>query len=402
MLICSCAITLTRIRDTTETLGGGKKRTNAYSLNTEWKAMTADRKRHEPHSQDGNTPAPEHAAAAASDVGGMQGAVTRHTRSHRFLMFTVGVPSVLILCVGMIFALQNNSIKGARSFDPEAAFAALEQSMPGNVAGSMHAGDIDTLIGRLEASLEAYPNDVDGWRVLGWSHFRKQRFLNAAEAYRRAAELDTGNAILRSLRGEALVAAAKGQVTAEALKTFKSALELDQNDVRARFYSGQADLQNGDVKSALDIWIALLNNAPEGAEWSTDLRERIVEVARQSGTDVNRSLPPLPQSTSAPNAATTQHETGPTAKDVENASKLTPQDRQTTARDMVERLATRLENAPNDPEGWIVLIRSRMVLSEQAEAKAALKRALDIFAKDPKTKERIRLAAQALNVTVAE
>ena len=116
------------------------------------------------------------------------------------------------------------------------------------------------------------------------------RYLSAAEAYRRAAELDTSNATLRSLQGEALVAAAKGEVTQEALKTFKTALELDQNDVRARFYSGQADLQNGNTKAALDTWIALLVSAPKGAEWSTDLRERIVEVAQQSGIDIIRAL----------------------------------------------------------------------------------------------------------------
>lgn len=364
--------------------------------------MTADREQKEPHSQNGSSPPPGSVAAVPSGDRGTQGAVKRHTQSRRFLVLAAGVPTLLIMAVGMYFALQDNSIKGARSFNPEAAFAALEQSMPGNVAGSMHAGNIDTLIDRLEASLKAHPNDVDGWRVLGWSHFREQRFLNAAEAYRRAAELDTGNATLRSLQGEALVAAAKGEVTAEALNTFKSALELDHNDVRARFFSGQADLQKGKIRSALDMWIALLTDAPEGADWATDLRERIVEVARQSGTDISKSLPLPPQSNTASNADTMPNQTGPTAKDVENASKLTPQARETMARDMVDRLATRLETTPNDPDGWIMLIRSRVVLSEQAEAKAALERALDVFAKDPKTKERIRLAAQALNVTAAE
>lgn len=362
--------------------------------------MTAGRERQESHSQDDSSSAPESVAVAPSDVDSTQGTTKRYTQSQRFLVLAVGVPTLLIMCVGTFFALQITPIGGARSLDPEAAFAALEQSMPGNVAGSMHAGDIDTLIGRLEASLEAHPSDVEGWRVLGWSQFRKQKFLNAAEAYRRAAELDSGNATLRSLQGEALVAAAKGEVTTEALKTFKSALALNPNDVRAQFFSGQAELQNGDVKSALDTWIGLLTDAPEGAEWATDLRERILEVSRQSGIDVNGSLPP--PSTIASNAVTMSNRTGPTAKDIENASSLTPQARETMARDMVERLAMRLETSPNDPEGWIMLIRSRMVLKEQAEAKAGLKQALDVFAENPEIKKRIRLAAQAVGVTIGE
>ena len=362
--------------------------------------MINDREQRDPPSQDTNTSGAAKITSAPSSDRGTRSDTMRSAQSHRMLAFAAAIPALLIMGVGSYFVLQDNSANDPQSRDPEAAYAALEQSLSGNVGASMHAGDIDSLIGRLEVSLMAHPDDVEGWRVLGWSHFRKQRFEKAAEAYHRAVELNPGDPVLKSLHGEALVASANGQVTVEALSAFKAALVLHPNDVRARFYSGQAEIQNGDVKSALDTWIDLLTNAPEGAEWAADLRERILEVSRQSGTDVSRSLPP--PSRTASNSTTMQNRAGPTAKDMENASRLTPRARNTMARDMVERLATRLETSPNDPDGWIMLIRSRIVLSEQAEAKAGLRRALDVFAERPDIKRRIRLAAQALGVTIGE
>ena len=197
-----------------------------------------------------------------------------------------------------------------------------------------------------------------------------------------------------------MVAAADGQVTVKALNTFKSALALDPNNVRARFYSGQFQLQNGDAKSAAETWISLLKIAPEGEGWATDLRERILEVSRQSGLDVSKSLPP-PTKAASSSAKTSDH-AGPIAEDIERASGLTPQSREAMARDMVKRLATRLEASPDDPDGWIMLIRSRMVLGETSEAKAALERAIEVFAANREIKQRIRLAAKALRITSGE
>jgi len=320
--------------------------------------------------------------------------------SLRILAFATAIPAVLIAGVGSFFVLQDNSAGEPNSHNPEGIYAALEQSYAGNVAASLHAKDTDRLIARLEESLKTNPNDVDGWRVLGWSHFRKQRYEKASEAYRRAAELDPSNPLLKSLQGEAMVAAADGQVTVKALNTFKSALALDPNNVRARFYSGQFQLQNGDAKSAAETWISLLKIAPEGEGWATDLRERILEVSRQSDLDVSKSLPPPIEAASK--SAKTPNHASPTAEDLERASGLTPQSREAMARDMVKRLAARLEVSPDDPDGWIMLIRSRMVLGETSEAKAALEQAIEVFAANREIKQRIRLAAKALRITSGE
>jgi cytochrome c-type biogenesis protein CcmH len=65
---------------------------------------------------------------------------------------------------------------------------------------------------------------------------------------------------------------------------------------------------------------------------------------------------------------------------------------------MVEGLAVRLEQSPHDVEGWIKLIRSRVVLGEADQAKQALDRALAIFDNAPQERSQIAAAARELGI----
>src|SRR4029079_428607 len=71
--------------------------------------------------------------------------------------------------------------------EPPAYFAAASKLLP----------DVDTMINRLEARLEATPDDIEGWRTLGWSYFQTARYKQAASAYARAVELDPRSAELK-------------------------------------------------------------------------------------------------------------------------------------------------------------------------------------------------------------
>jgi cytochrome c-type biogenesis protein CcmH/NrfG len=67
-------------------------------------------------------------------------------------------------------------------------------------------------------------------------------------------------------------------------------------------------------------------------------------------------------------------------------------------RGMVDRLAKRLESSPRDADGWIQLMRSRLVLGEEEVAQKALQKALEVFSDDPATKSRIASAAAGLGL----
>jgi len=63
--------------------------------------------------------------------------------------------------------------------------------------------DVNTMIERLAARLESAPEDVNGWRMLGWAYVQMQRYEQAATAYAKALELDPGSAELKRSHEEA-------------------------------------------------------------------------------------------------------------------------------------------------------------------------------------------------------
>ncbi len=151
-------------------------------------------------------------------------------------------------------------------------------------------GTVDEMIARLVERLNRNPGDPDGWRMLGWSYFNTDRFIQSATAYAKAIDLDPENADFRSSRGEALVRAANGMVTDEARSIFEQALRLDAKDPRARFFIGLAKEQSGNKPAALDDWVAILNETDSTNAWVSDLMQRVTELGRETGIDVGARL----------------------------------------------------------------------------------------------------------------
>ena len=83
-----------------------------------------------------------------------------------------------------------------------------------------------------------------------------------------------------------------------------------------------------------------------------------------------------------------------------NSEAMTTRERDTAIRAMVDGLAERLENSPRDAEGWMRLMRSRVVLGQREVASAALRRALEVFKDDPAASSRISAAATGLGLKI--
>jgi cytochrome c-type biogenesis protein CcmH len=73
-------------------------------------------------------------------------------------------------------------------------------------------------------------------------------------------------------------------------------------------------------------------------------------------------------------------------------------DQQVMIKSMVERLAGKLADNPNDFEGWVRLMRSYQVLKDPAKAKEAMTKALGIFAADAVTTDKLKAAATELGI----
>ena len=213
---------------------------------------------------------------------------------------------------------------------------------------------------QLKARLQQEPGHVEGWVLLARTFASLERYPEARSAYSQAIALAPKEPRLHAELGELLVLAAGGEVTAEAEAEFAKA----GDDPRARFYSAEAALQRGDLEAAKATLRTLLATAPAEAPWRKLVQERLAEIAPGE-------IAPGEQTPAAKGS-------GPTAQDVAAAQSMSQEERQAMIRSMVDRLAARLEQNPNDRDGWTRLAHAYDVLGESEKAQAARSRAAQV------------------------
>ena len=87
-----------------------------------------------------------------------------------------------------------------------------ETEAPAPKAAGKLLPDVSTMIERLAARLETAPDDIKGWRMLGWSYFNTGLYEQAAAAYAKAVALDPNSSELK-LSYEEAKAKASGTVS---------------------------------------------------------------------------------------------------------------------------------------------------------------------------------------------
>lgn len=262
-------------------------------------------------------------------------------------------------------------------------------------------GDIGEILAKLEAAAKADPKNAEGWRKLGWAYYGTEQFQKAADAYTRATALQPDNAEGWSALGEALVYTGTSEepLKPQAIAAFKRALALSPGDPRARYFLAVARDLKGDHKGAIEDWLALLKDTPPGAPWESSLRDTIVRAGEQNHIEVaSRMRPPSAPPASEGAATATAAIPGPTREQMAAASALPPGQQDAMVRGMVDSLARKLKANPKDADGWLRLMRARMVLGERTEAARALAAGRAAFAGDAATQARLSEGAKALGV----
>lgn len=234
-------------------------------------------------------------------------------------------------------------------------------------------GGAPASIEQLRARAQASPDDVRGWQELGFALFDRGEFADAAKAYERAVAIAGDQAALWSALGEARVMASEREPMPQpALDAFRKANELDPRDARARYFlSVQKDLDQ-DHEGAIADWIALLADTPPGAPWESDLVRTIEQVGKINGIEVETRIASAMGGRMAASQIGASGLPGPTQEQLAAAGSIPPGEQRKMAEAMVVRLEQRLRDDPSNPDGWIMLMRSRMTLGEPERAKAAL------------------------------
>jgi cytochrome c-type biogenesis protein CcmH len=199
------------------------------------------------------------------------------------------------------------------------------------------------------------PGDPEPLRRLAALDLSLGDAAGAAHALRQAAALPGAGPEDRAALGEALVLAARGEVGPEALEIFRSVLKADPGSPTARYYLARARIAAGDRQGGLADWRALLGDIPP-------------DDSRYAALAADIAAAETPGTTTA-----SQPETGPAAGGPMSAQ----------IQSMVDGLAARLAAHPDDPDGWVRLVRAYTVLGERERRDGALAAARRRYAANP-------------------
>ena len=234
------------------------------------------------------------------------------------------------------------------------------------VGDEQQLGSLEEVAAQLAKKLESRPDRAEGWFLLGRAYMTLNRFQDAVTALRRASDLAPDQPEVEGAFAEALIAEAGGQVGSAAREALQKLLALDPTSAQARFLLALDRAQQGDLRGAVQGWVDLVAIAPADAGWLTMVHQHLEKAAAQAGIDP-ASVQPSPEA----RALIAGTEPGPGADDVAAAREMSTEQRAEMIRGMVDRLATRLRDKPDDLEGWRRLTRAYEVLGEADKARDA-------------------------------
>lgn len=244
----------------------------------------------------------------------------------------------------------------------------LHQSQAEKESTISAAGDLSVRMDELAKRLDNQPNDLTGWLLLGRSYNVMGRHPDAVGAFQQAAALAPFNAEIRATLGESLVFAANGIVEDEAVEVFEELLKINKTNAAARYYLALAQAQRGDIASAFEQWSNLLKDTAENAPYRSQIEARLTEATDDIKLESGSTPPDSFASSVNSNMSTAP---GPTAADIAAAKQMSTEDQALMIKGMVEGLARRLEESPDDFEGWLRLARAYIVLEERGKAREA-------------------------------
>jgi len=247
---------------------------------------------------------------------------------------------------------------------------------------------IKQLVGKLEDKLRQNPEDPKGWVLLARTYAELGDARKAAAAYEQAAALTGRHPEVLADWAEARLMLQNGAFTPEVYGDFVEARDKDPLLPKPWFYIGLDKAMAGKFRDAAQIWTDLLAMQPKNAPFAEAVQAQIARAAEEGGFKVTDLKPSetalnlakggtatLPDEVQSSQAAAPMAP-GPTQGDIEAAGEMTPEQRMGFIRSMVQRLAAKLEENPNDVAGWQRLIKAYEVLGETdkaTEAKARLK-----------------------------
>jgi cytochrome c-type biogenesis protein CcmH/NrfG len=138
----------------------------------------------------------------------------------------------------------------ASSSDPAA-------TSPKNAADTLP--DVDTMIAKLISRLEEDPNDVNGWKMLGWSYLNTNRPIDAAKAYETALKLQPASPEIKNALERASLALNNNAPAPDSHNIGEGGFDAQQSDAVRGMVDGLAARLETSPKD-LNGWMRLMSS----------------------------------------------------------------------------------------------------------------------------------------------
>lgn len=219
---------------------------------------------------------------------------------------------------------------------------------------------LTNMVNTLAARLKDNPNDSKGWVMLAKSYKAMERFEEAQQAFEKAGDIVKTDPELLLDHADVLGVLADNSLAGRPKQLIEEALRLDPMNPMALMMDGVALYQGGDYKNAVARWEKLLDLLQPGSPDAQQVQANIDDARAKGGLSagVSNALPPVPAGA---------------------AAGMTPE----MINQMVDRLAARLKENPEDLAGWARLARAYKVQNRLDEAIAAYAKTGKLLDTDP-------------------
>jgi cytochrome c-type biogenesis protein CcmH len=149
---------------------------------------------------------------------------------------------------------------------------------------------IESMVANLAKKLEAKPDDVEGWAMLGRSYATLRRFEDSRNAYAKAAALAPDNSELLTEYADVLAMTNGRSVAGEPEKVILHALKINPRNIKALALAGTAAFERKDYASAIIWWRQILPLVPADSPVARTALANISQAEGLSGRSLAKGV----------------------------------------------------------------------------------------------------------------
>lgn len=207
------------------------------------------------------------------------------------------------------------------ALDPAARAASAAPSSHGDFTPEQ----LRAMLDKLKARLEAKPDDVAGWVMLGRVLQLVDDFAGSAAAFEKAAALQPGDAQLLADYADSLAMSRNRDLSGKPWELIQQALRIDPQLPKALALAASAEFDQGRFQSAKGYWQRMLAVIPPDSEDAAEVRTMIAQMDGKAPGAAPQGAPPAatpaaPPAAMAAGAAPARVPAAPAAAPAPNAT----------------------------------------------------------------------------------